>query len=243
MEPFILKGVTPTGEEIGRGAYGTVYKVKHCGVNYAAKQIYVESFDPSESQRIRIRRSILREAYLQSSSPHPNIVRFIGMYHPSSMGNSRANYKGIPALVMELMECNLTRFIKQDGPLSLHSTVSILHDVSLGLWYLHSCNPPVIHRDLRPGHVLVNTNPLMAKIAGLGEVVPEDFNDELLPGTLGFVAPELLTGKYPHYSMSSDVFSYGGVALYVVIGEWPMPSAVKKHSPETRQLIALSEVE
>ena len=41
MEPFILRGPAPTfGEEIGRGAYGVVYKVKYCGVEYAAKEIH-----------------------------------------------------------------------------------------------------------------------------------------------------------------------------------------------------------
>ena len=240
MEPFILKGVISTnGGEIGRGAYGTVHKVKYCGVNYAAKQVHtmlLEGCGPSQSQRMR--RTILRAAYLQSICPHPNIVRFIGMYHTPSMWN-----KGVSALVMELMDCNLTRLVERDGPIPLHSALSILHDVSLGLWYLHGRNPPVIHCNLTPNNVLVNTSPLIAKIAGLGEVTPEDFNphDDMMPGMLNYMPPETLSEQL--YSVASDIFSYGGVALYAVVGEWPVPSSPVKRVPETRKLMALSEVE
>ena len=186
MEPFVLQEVTPTGEEIGRGAYGTVCKVKHCGINYAAKQMHpilLEACDPSSVSQYM--HHYLRRAYFQSTCPHPNIVRFIGMYHTRpSMSN-----KGVPALVMELMDCSLRTFVEQDGTMPLHSALSILHDVSLGLWYLRSRNPPVTHCDLTPNHVLVNTSLLVAKIASLGEVVPEDFNNEMKPGTLFFMAP------------------------------------------------------
>ena len=39
MESFVFKGVTATGKELGRGAYGKVFEVIYCGTNYAAKQI------------------------------------------------------------------------------------------------------------------------------------------------------------------------------------------------------------
>ena len=39
-EPFVLNGVTATGKELGRGAYGRVIEVIRCGTNYAAKQIH-----------------------------------------------------------------------------------------------------------------------------------------------------------------------------------------------------------
>ena len=45
--------------------------------------------------------------------------------------------------------------------------LSILVDVSRGLWYLHSRNPPIVHRDLSPNNVLL-TGQFVAKISDLG---------------------------------------------------------------------------
>ena len=244
MEPFMLNGVTPTGEEIGTGAYGKVFKVKYCGVNYAAKEVHpilVQACDSSSVQRMR--RIILRQTHLPSTCPHPNIVRFIGMYHiPSN--------KGVPTLVMELMDYNLTKFVERDGPIPLHSALSILHDVSLGLWYLHSRNPPVIHYELTPNNIFVKTHPLVAKIAGLGKVAPEDFtpnlyDDDVMPGRMTVFKPPEVLGyeNLKNYNMLCDIFSYGAVALYTVVGEWPVLSDPVILDPKTRKLKALSEVE
>ena len=196
----------------------------------------LEGYDPSFVQRIR--HTILRSAYLQSTCPHPNIVRFIGMYRIiPSMPN-----KGVPISLMELMDSTLSLFVERDGPIPLRSALSILYDVSLGLWYLHTHSPPVMHCYLIPNNVLVNTSPLVAKIAGLGEVTLKDFNNEKIPGMVYFMAPEVLAEKYPLYSMSCDIFSYGGVALYTVVGEWPVPSDQVEVDPKTRTRVALSEV-
>ena len=146
---------------------------------------------------------------------------------------------------MELMDCSLYTFVKRDGPIPLHSALSILHDVSLGLWYLHTHNPPVMHYNLTPDHVLVNASPLMAKIADLGEVIPENFDpdDDRIPGIPVFMPGALYDDQLKNYSTSSDIFSYGGVALYTIVGEWPVPSGQVKLDPKTRKRVVLSEVE
>ena len=237
MEPFILKGVTPTNEEIGVGAFVKVYKVKYCGVTYAAKRMHsifiLEELDHAELQQMH--HEVMREAYILSTCSHPNIIQFIGMYHTPSN-------KGFPTLVMELMDCSLTAFVDRDGPISLHSALSILHDVSLGLWYLHSRNPPVIHCNLTPNCVLLNSMHMVAKIAGLEAALEGNKGGVRAPGTPDFMAPEALVVNAV-YGLPLDVFSYGGVALYAVVGEWPTPSGAVRFDPETGKKIALSEVE
>ena len=183
-----------------------------------------------------------RMANLQKCS-HPNIVQFIGVYYP----NHRHN-RTIPTIVMEKMDCSLTTYIERDGPLPLHRSLSIIHDVSLGLWYLHSHSPPIIHCGLNPNEVLlVNTNSVVprAKLAGLGEMTPEYFehllDDEKLPRIVFFKSPEI--EKIPQFSLPLDVFSYGGVVLYAVVGKWPMPTNPEKFDPKTSKWVVVSEVE
>ena len=79
--------------------------------------------------------------------------------------------------------------------------MSILHDVAEGLSYLHSRNPPVIHRDLSPNNILLKHLPLLpvAKIADLGVAKVINVDDTKskqyltkAPGTVHFMPPEAL---------------------------------------------------
>ena len=237
MKPFLLKGITATSKEVGRGAYGRVFEVIYCGTNYAGKEIHSILLDMAgESQVKRIKDHFLRECNLQSRCRHPNIVQFIGIYYP------RPDNK-IPTMIMELMDISLHIFIEQNRSIPLHSALSISHDVSLGVWYIHSRSPPIIHGDLTPSSVLLNTNSMVAKIkiADFEAALEVRMEDEL-PRTPDFMPPEALVDK-PLYGLPLDVFSYGGVALYAVVGKWPVPSDQVEVDPKTRRRVALSEVE
>ena len=131
---------------------------------------------------------------------------------------------------MELMDESLTAYAEKPN-ISFKGRVSILYDIVKGLSYLHSGNPPVIHRDLSPNNVLLKHLPLLllAKIADLGVAKILNFDDKIsksyqtkVPGTLDFMPPEALEDK-PQYDTSLDVFSYGGIMLHTVNGKWPRP--------------------
>ena len=237
MEPFLLEGVTVTGKDIGRGAYGRVFEVMYCSTNYAGKEIHSILLDMAgESEAKRIKDQLLHQCYLLSKCQHPNIVQFIGIYYPRP--NNKVN---IPTMVMELMDISLRGFIERNT-IPLHSALSILHDVSLGVWYIHSCNPPIMHCDLTPANVLLNTNSMVAKVAGFGVASEGGKGDVIAPGTPDFMPPEALVDK-PLYGLPLDVFSYGGVALYTVVGERPIPSHLTQLDQKTMKRVALSEVE
>jgi len=67
---------------------------------------------------------------------HPNIVQFVGMYQPSNL-----EFGSLPALVMEKMDRNLFEYV-DNSPIPLCTTLSILHDTSQGMCYLHDLDPP-----------------------------------------------------------------------------------------------------
>ena len=235
----MLKEVTVTGKEIGRGAIGRVFEVKYRGTKCAAKEIHPMLMQMAEESGVkRYKDRVLRQCQLLSKCLHPNIIQFIGIYYPKQ--NDEVN---IPTMVMELMDCSLTRFIeKTDDTIPLNTTLSILHDVSQGVCFLHSRSPPVMHCDLSPNNVLVNTSSMVAKIAGFGSAVEGTKGDVALPGTMHFMPPEVLSMQ-SLYDLPLDVFSYGGVALYTVVREWPTPSDQVRFDPKTGKRVALSEVE
>ena len=231
------------GEELGRGAYGRVFKAKYHGSVCAAKEVHsilIQLTQMAPEERRRLQDSFQRECDHCSNLNHPNIVHFVGIYHPPQ--------QLFPVMIMELMDESLTTYAEKPN-ISFDTRVSILHDVAKGLDYLHSRNPPVIHRDLSPNNILLKHLFPVAKIADLGVAKILNFDSKIsksyqtkVPGTLDFMPPEALEDK-PQYDTSLDVFSYGGIILHTVNGKWPTPTPLAKFDPVTRQVRGFSEVE
>ena len=233
------------GKELGRGAYGRVFEAKYRGSVCAAKEIHsilIQSTLMAPEETRRLQESFQRECDHCSKLNHPNIVRFIGIYHPPQ--------QLFPVMIMELMDESLTAYAQKPN-ISFKRRMSILHDVAEGLSYLHSRNPPVIHRDLSPNNILLKHLPLLpvAKIADLGVAKVINVDDKgskryqtKVPGTMDFMPPETFTDK-PQYDVSLDVFSYGGIMLHTVNGKLPTPTDLTKYDPVTRQAKAFTEVE
>ena len=78
-------------------------------------------------------------------------IQFLGVYYPEVDG-----VKGVqlPVMVMEMMADSLSSFVEKYQNIPAHVKFSIIHDVSLGLCYLHSHDPPIVHRDLSPNIIL-----------------------------------------------------------------------------------------
>ena len=150
----------------------------------------------------------------------------------------------LPVMVMEKMQHSLRALVEKYDNIPLNVKLSILDEVCLGLRYLHSRNPPIVHRDLTPNNILLSYR-LEAKISDLGvaKVVKSDNQKTMtkLPGTPDFMPPEALSIR-PVYGPSLDVFSYGGVILNVTTQLWPQPTDRTQLNPDTNMWEIMSEV-
>ena len=245
IQGFVLKGVTSLNRKIlGRGAYGKVYAVKYCQTVCAAKEIHsILIEDVGETESRRTIESFLRECRQCSMLRHPNVIQFLGVYYPTGAGG--ANTMRVPVMVMEMMADSLTSFVDKHEKIPVHIKYSIVHDVSLGLCYLHNHDPPIVHRDLSPNNVLLTAH-YVAKISDLGvaKVIKADSRKTMTkaPGTVDFMPPEALDDT-PVYGPPVDVFSFAGIILHTVNQQWPSPSKQVQFDPKTRRRVALSEVE
>ena len=245
FEGLILKGVMPLNcKELGRGAYGKVYKVEYCELVCAAKELHsilVEGVN--EDERRRIVQSFVKECHQCSKLRHPNIVQFMGVYYPSQMNDAGINQ--LPVMVMEMMSNSLTKFVEEYHEIPVCIKFSIVHDVSLGLCYLHGQDQPIVHRDLSPNNVLLTAHHV-AKISDLGvaKVVRTDNRKTLtkVPGTVDFKPPEAASSS-PKYGTPMDVFSFAGIVLHTFNQCWPSPEDERKYDSLNRKMIALLETE
>ena len=240
FDPYKLTGVEVLTDrpELGHGSYATVLELEYMGLKCAGKKIHellLEQGDASYTVR-----RFEEECHLLSQVHHPNIVQFLGVYFQQGV---RA-----PILVMEFLPTNLTSCIERYGILPKEISYSILHDVALGLCYLHSQTPPIIHRDLSSNNVLLTPN-MTAKISDLG--VARIFNKltplqvsrmTQTPGTPAFMPPEVMVAN-PKYDTSVDEFSCGIMMIHMFSGQWPEPQVGPNRTEPDGRMTPVSEAE
>jgi serine/threonine protein kinase len=89
-----------------------------------------------------------------------------------------------------------------------------------GMAYLHSGNPPVLHRDLKSANILLDES-YTAKVCdfGLSRLKAQESNMTGNCGTVQWMAPEVLSNEA--YNEKADVYSYGIICWELLTAECP----------------------
>ena len=207
---------------LGIGSYGKVCLAKCDDLLCAAKLMHETLFDPTSlhlivperEHRLPIRRFEKECGYLNSIR-HPNIVQCLCTFEDTDTG--------LPVLLMELMDNNLTHFLeKASKPVSYHTQINICHDISFALSYLHSND--IIHRDLSSNNVLLIGN-VRAKLSdfGMAKLGDTSHTFTMCPGTDVYMPPESVEDK-PLYTETMDCFSFGVIIVQILTQQFPQPS-------------------
>jgi serine/threonine protein kinase len=208
--------VEATSVILGHGAFGSVIEVECRGKLYAAKRFHPEN-EFNEEHKIL--------AHIR----HRNIVPYHGM--------CKLAPDNTPVLVMERMEMNLGTYLtaEQNTNLTLDRKFEILQDVIQGLNHIHTHSPIIIHRDLTAQNVLLDAQGT-AKIGDFGNSYTVKLNvamQELpsaAPGTMNYMPPE--AQEAGEFDEKIDVFSFGHLALYVMIQHPPHPLLAHTYTVE-----------
>ena len=242
LDPFKLTGIELTKNEVGTGSYASVYELNYLGLKCAGKKLHEPLLKQGGGTTYALRR-FEEECRLLSQMRHPNIVQFLGVYFEQGMQ--------VPILVMEFLPTTLSSCIEKNGTLRSELSYSILYDVALGLNYLHSHVPPIIHRDLSSNNVLLTPH-MKAKVSDLGVAkivnltplqVSRMVHNTQAPGTPAYMPPEALVAS-PKYDRSIDIFSFGVMIIHVFSGKWPEPQVGQiRVEHESDKMIPVSEAE
>ena len=202
---------------LGRGSYGVVYLAHWNEVTCAAKVIHETLFVFNIPGRPNMAEQLEKECEIIKNFRHPNIVQFLDIIQdPDTM---------FPVLLMELMEKSLTSLLEEDTsqPLPYHTQISICHDVSLGVTYLHSMG--FIHRDISSNNILMKGQVAKLTDLGVSVLMNSDRSSRLsrCPGTEVYMPPDSI-GESPEYTCKIDCFSFGVLGLQILTRLFPKPS-------------------
>lgn len=194
--------------EIARGGMGVVYEAEDlAGIRVALK---VPRSELAADHRERAR--FLQEMRLTASLHHPNIVQILqgGEDH------------GRLYLAMEYVEgSTLQHELQRRGRLSPFEAVRIAVQIAWALAAAHEHTPSVVHRDLKPGNVLLR-NDGVAKVADFGIAKAFDVGAAATTSPMGtpvYMSPEQLNGQLS--SPATDVHALGAILYESLVGVPP----------------------
>uniref|UniRef100_A0A3N7FWN4 non-specific serine/threonine protein kinase n=2 Tax=Populus TaxID=3689 RepID=A0A3N7FWN4_POPTR len=198
-----------SSKKLGEGGFGAVYK----GELIEGQEIAVKRLSKSSGQGLN---EFKNEVLLIAKLQHRNLVKLLGccIHEDEKM----LIYEYMPNRSLDSFIFDPTRRKFLDWSKRTH----IIDGIARGLLYLHQDSRlRIIHRDIKASNILLD-NELNPKISdfGLARMFGGDqteANTKRVVGTYGYMSPEYALDG--HFSVKSDVFSFGVLVLEIVSGK------------------------
>lgn len=197
-------------EILGEGAFKIVYRAfdEILGIEVAWNQVGIDHFRDCPANL----RRLFSEVDLLKSVKHDNVIKFLHSWVDEK--NMNIN------IITELFTSgNLRRYRMKHKRVELKAIKNWGQQILRGIEYLHSHDPPIIHRDLKCDNIFVNGYDGQVKIGDLGlATVMQQHCARSVIGTPEFMAPELYDEEYNELV---DIYSFGMCVLEMITCECP----------------------
>lgn len=186
--------------------------------------VAIKIYRPQNSLDIEGEQRFRDEYMIVFNCHHTNLI------HPTHF----SIYKDIPYLVLPYCKLGSSELLI-GSKLELDHIWQYILDVSSGLDYLHSLDPPIVHQDIKPANILLDdTHHYAITDFGISSQKGgvQGYHDEENSGTLAYMAPERFReGTEP--MPQSDIWAFGATLYEIITGQVPYGEDGGKFQMET----------
>jgi len=208
------------GDPLGRGGFGTTYKVRHVQLNafmvIKTPNEYLKD-DPDYPMYVDrfIREGQLMERFSQRS--HPNIVRVRDLFKEGD----------VPCMVMDFVEGeDLFKWVRRKGTLAEAEILPCIQQIGKALDSLHQSG--LVHRDAHPGNIMrcEDGTAVLIDFGIAKELVPATQSSTGIAGNRGFAPYEqMFQGSR---EVTVDIYCLAASLYYAVTGQRPVEAIARK---------------
>lgn len=195
-------------EKLGEGSYKTVTKAidEEEGKEVAYNEVRIKNYE----EETQASSSFSKEIALLKNIDHPYIIKIFDYWFTEDDF----------VFITELMTGGTLReYIEKVGPLNGKLIRKWGRQMLEGLRYLHTLDPPVIHRDIKTENIFVNSSQGEIKIGDLGIAKEKKHKRYTIVGTPSFMAREMFEGE--GYSEKVDIYAFGMCLIEMATGRTP----------------------
>lgn len=205
--------------ELGRGSMGIVYKARQRSLG---RTVALKVLPPALALDPVARKRFKKEMLALARCDHPNVVRILATGEDGEREYYAMEYVDGTDLAHagEL----LSAWRADKGPRgSSRRLAGLFADAALGLSHLHAGG--VLHRDLKPGNLMLSADGKRLVIMDLGLAKLADESkaltsaDVTILGTLRYMAPEQLQRRLVDVDARADVYGLGATLYEVATGK------------------------
>lgn len=191
---------------LGEGSQGETWDALD---EESSRNVAVKRFDVRGARSWKDVELAERETRVLATIRHPLLPKYIEHFEED----------GTLFLVMEKIDGETLESLQRRGAFTEQEAIAFLASATEVLAYLHSRNPPIIHRDIKPRNVIRRADGRYAFVDfGAVSEHMKPRGGSTVVGTVGFMAPEQLQGRA---LPQTDVYAVGATALAGLAGRDP----------------------
>lgn len=201
-----LSGRYRINRPLAQGGMAVVYEATDLQLH---REVAIKVLDSKLASDDTFRAKFVTEARVAAALNHPNLVN---IYDQGQHGD-------FTYIVLELVRGTTLRKVLDDFQvIDPARAIELLEAVLAGLSAAHDAG--IIHRDIKPENILLsNEGRIKLSDFGLARNVSNRTESQELLGTVGYMAPELVTGG--NATKASDIYACGIMLYEMLVGKRP----------------------